>query len=87
MPVELIPAAHQLVLHETAPDLAVGDAVAVTLALWDEGEKEVTGEVIALPAPGRIKLRVVYADGQRGAVNVPAEACRLVLAAALRRAA
>jgi hypothetical protein len=79
---ESVTEAHEVILGETAPELAVGDCVAITVRSWEGGEREIRGEVIDLFLHGRVKLRL----GQ-SAVNIDARACRVVLAAIERRAA
>lgn len=79
---ETITAAHDIILNEEAPELAIGDAVAITVSSWEGGEREIKGEVADLYLHGRVKLRI-----GKSAINVSANACRLVLAASHRRAA
>lgn len=81
-PIEAVTSAHDVILNETAPELAIGDAVAITVRSWDAGEREITGEVADLYLHGRVKLRL-----GTSALSVDARACRLVLAASHRRAA
>jgi hypothetical protein len=73
---ETITAAHDIILNETAPELAIGDAVAITVRSWECGEREIKGEVADLYLHGRVKLRL-----GTSVVSVDARACRLVLAA------
>jgi hypothetical protein len=82
MSVEIIPAAHHLILREDAPELASGDAVAFTINDWERGEREITGEVVRLTAPDHVKVRV-----GKTAFVLPNRACVLVMPAAHRRAA
>lgn len=79
---ETVTAAHEVLLNETAPELAVGDIIAITVSSWEGGEREIKGEVIELFQHGRVKLRLV-----NSAISIDARACRLVMAARIRRAA
>ncbi|MCO4053429.1 MAG: hypothetical protein HEQ16_05140 [Bosea sp.] len=79
---ETITAAHDIILNEDAPELSIGDVVAITVRSWEGGEREIKGEIADLYLHGRVKLRI-----GRSAVNVSAHACRVVLAASHRRAA
>ncbi len=79
---EAVTSAHDVILNEDAPALGIGDAVAITVRSWEEGEREIRGEVADLYLHGRVKIRI-----GKSAINVDARACRLVLAASVRRAA
>ena len=58
---ETITAAHDIILNEEAPELAIGDAVAITVSSWEGGEREIKGEVADLcgqgPSPDGINWR------------------------------
>lgn len=77
MSIEVMPADHQLVLHQEPIEVFVGDQVEFTLTDWMEGEIRMSGEVTRLFQHGRVKVRVANAS-----FSVPVAALQVIERAA-----
>lgn len=73
MAIEIMPADHQLVLHEEPIEVFVGDQVEFTLSDWQEGDVRISGEVTRLYDHARAKVRVAT-----GAFSVPVAALQII---------
>jgi hypothetical protein len=73
MSIHITPQDSQLVLHEEAAEIRIGDQVEFTLTDWHEGDIRISGEVTRLFEHGRCKVRVADAS-----FSVPVTALQMI---------